>query len=102
MPKTALERKVARPEVQEMMGVRHVAAVFVHRCVAYRVARHADTARKSKSMCEKCCEVSWSESWAAAEIRFLRLSERRCAPCSLSDSPVLSAYLSSSKSDTAS
>src|ERR1700719_3850963 len=62
MFETALERELAGLQVQQMMRVRHVAAVFVHRCMTYRVACHADTARKSKSMCEKCCEVSWSES----------------------------------------
>jgi hypothetical protein len=58
----SLKREFARLQVQQMMRVRHFAAVLIHRRMAHRVAHQAETARKSKSMCEKCCDVSWSES----------------------------------------
>ena len=76
MLKTALKCKIAGLQVQQMMRVHDVTAVLVYRLMAYRVARHADTARKSKSMCEKCCEVSCSESCAEANINCLRCCDR--------------------------
>ena len=75
----ALEFEVARLEVHQMMRVRDVAAVLVHRCMTHRVAPHADTARRSNSTCEKCCEVSWSESSARGRIQ-IRQSLREAAP----------------------
>ena len=55
--------------MHQMMRVRDIAAVLVHRRMAHRVAPHADTARRSNSTWEKCCEVSWSESSPAAAFR---------------------------------
>ncbi len=89
---TALIGELARLQVQEVMRVRDVAAVLVHRRMPHRVAHHADTARKSKSTCEKCCEVSCSESSArrriadarapaAKRLRDLRAARDRCRAC---------------------
>src|SRR5450432_1537728 len=103
MAETTLENEVPRLQVQKMMRMRDLAAVLIDRRVTHGVARHADTARKSKSICEKCCDVRWSDSCAAADIRFLRYSDRRRRDSgAASSSPPRLAYLSSSSFETAS
>ncbi len=49
MREAALIRGLTGPQVQKMMRVRDVAAVLIDGRVLYRIARHADTDRKSKS-----------------------------------------------------
>src|SRR5450631_441086 len=102
MRESALKRKLARPQMQQMMRVHDVAAVFVHCRVTYRVTGHADTARRSKSMCEKCCDVSCSESCAETAINSLRLCDRmRRSAGGLSNSPSGFAYLSATRFEIA-
>src|ERR1700730_1194455 len=100
---TTMKGELAGRQVQKMMGMHHIASVLVSRSVPHGVTRHADTARKSKSICEKCWEVSWSESWAAADIRSVRCCDRMCRePGDRPISPPRFAYLNATKFDTAS
>jgi hypothetical protein len=58
MREAPLVSELARRQVQEVMRMGDVTAVFVDGGMADGVARHAVTAFRSKSTCEKCCEVS--------------------------------------------
>ncbi len=58
MREASLVLEFARRQVQEVMRMGDVAAVLVHGGMADGVAPHAVTALRSKSTCEKCCEVS--------------------------------------------
>src|ERR1700744_2904807 len=102
MLEAALKSKFAGLQVEQMMRVHDVAAVLVQRRMAYRIAPHADTARKSKSMCEKCCDVSCSDSCAEAIIKSLRCRDKTSREaCAASNSPLAFAYLSDTRAETA-
>ena len=63
-----LVRPVPRREMQQLVGMRHVAAVVVNGLVAHPVAhraRHAATVRVSTSMSEKCLRDKRSDSFPA-------------------------------------
>src|SRR5580698_6248264 len=102
MFQTALKCKLARSQVQQVVRMHHIAAILIYRRVSHRIACHADTARRSKSMCEKCCEVSCSDSCAAANNNSLRCRDKFSREtCALSNSPLGFAYSSDTKFETA-